>query len=602
MDNKKILSSLNGIKGDIFFILFILFFQLLFIFQGLDFTDEGTYATLYQQIFDSPEALQYMFPYWLTLIIGGVWLKIFPALGLLGIRIAGVLITTLTVLIVYNALKKYVKINNLRLGLFLAIIICNYNLMSEFYYNKLSLFFWAISFLLILKGLKCSKLPFIFLSGIFIGINIFTRLPNVLGVFIVVSVFYYGWLTGKSSKEIIYQAITFIAGFLTGIILIVLIMSLIGHLEIYLNSVIMTMGISSDIEDPHNLVFMTNMMLFQLAKSISFAGFFFIISLMYSRVSQFYNSKRFYSNVDRVFLLASVLAIVFVSLTGRFSIEDLWVFVIGIIFVVDFYVLSSESYSPEYKLISCLGLIVLITFPFGSASGFAIPGRYAIIISFPIVIDVLRNFRKFNISFISDINETKEETFTNIRLHIIPGLFICTCLIAGLIFWLSSTYRDSSSRIKMVYPVENDRMKGIYTTKKRAKVVMELLTASSRYVKAGDYVFAYKDIPMFHYLTETKPYLSNPWPDIYTSNLLREAIDNSKKNVDGLPVVVLQKVNMRDNSWPENAHESYSLTSSNEPKNKYLQDFLNEFKYKTVWENDAFCIMKPDTILAKRKN
>lgn len=175
--------------GDLFFILSLLLFQLLFIFQGLDFADQGSYATLYQQIFIAPETIQYHFPYWLTAIIGGAWLKVFPTLGLLGIRIAGVLITTLTVFIAYSTLKRYMKINNLRLGVFMAVIIMSYNLPSELYYNNLSILFWVTGSILMFKGLIKGFLSLLFISGVLVGLNIFIRLPNVLGIIIIVLYF-----------------------------------------------------------------------------------------------------------------------------------------------------------------------------------------------------------------------------------------------------------------------------------------------------------------------------------------------------------------------------------------------------------------------------
>ena len=45
--------------------------------------------------------------YWFTGILGGIWLKLFPGLGLLGLRLAGVLFTTITFWITYDLEKIF---------------------------------------------------------------------------------------------------------------------------------------------------------------------------------------------------------------------------------------------------------------------------------------------------------------------------------------------------------------------------------------------------------------------------------------------------------------------------------------------------------------
>src|SRR5450432_2535429 len=111
----------DGMNDKLFFVL-IIFVQFIFIFQGLDFTDSGFDADFYSRIFNDPSTVQYNFMYWFTGIIGGIWLKLFPGLGILGLRIAGVLITTSTCLITYSLLRKYLRTGPLRLSLLFIIL------------------------------------------------------------------------------------------------------------------------------------------------------------------------------------------------------------------------------------------------------------------------------------------------------------------------------------------------------------------------------------------------------------------------------------------------------------------------------------------------
>ena len=79
----------EGMNDKLFFVL-IIFVQVIFIFQGLDFADSGFDAVFYSRIFSDPSTVQYNFMFWFTGIIGGAWLKLFPGLGLLGLRLAGI--------------------------------------------------------------------------------------------------------------------------------------------------------------------------------------------------------------------------------------------------------------------------------------------------------------------------------------------------------------------------------------------------------------------------------------------------------------------------------------------------------------------------------
>ena len=74
----------------------------------------------------------------------------------------------------------------------------------------------------------------------------------------------------------------------------------------------------------------------------------------------------------------------------------------------------------------------------------------------------------------------------------------------------------------MHYEVNNEHVKGIYTTKSRAKDIDELLAQSALYIKPEDYVLTYDCIPMFYYLTDTKPYMQNPGPGYMMMQFLRK--------------------------------------------------------------------------------
>ncbi len=86
----------------------------------------------------------------------------------------------------------------------------------------------------------------------------------------------------------------------------------------------------------------------------------------------------------------------------------------------------------------------------------------------------------------------------------------------------------------------------------------EMLNEIQKYVESGDTLLAFIELPMVHYLTNTRPYLSTSWPKLlYSDNLFKEQLYCSAERKT-LPVVIRQKVNMGLTNRPENRMDNYT--------------------------------------------
>ena len=92
-------------------------YQLLGVFYGLDLCDAGFYLTFYDNFFTAPETVEYNFMYYLNGLIGGVLQWLFPSMGMLGMRLAGVAFNTLTAVVVWRMLRGVVPAGALLLGI-----------------------------------------------------------------------------------------------------------------------------------------------------------------------------------------------------------------------------------------------------------------------------------------------------------------------------------------------------------------------------------------------------------------------------------------------------------------------------------------------------
>jgi hypothetical protein len=156
----------------------------------------------------------------------------------------------------------------------------------------------------------------------------------------------------------------------------------------------------------------------------------------------------------------------------------------------------------------------------------------------------------------------------------------------------------------MHYAIENKYLKGIYTSKERANMVNGLLRESAKYIRQDDYVLAYDCIPMFHYITATKPYMRNPSPYLYAADVFKKELDRAQHENGRLPVVVTEKIKTigSGSNWPDSSsmHDA-EWESRNQERNIYLNDFLNKNHYQEIWANEIFRILIPKDSTSRKE-
>src|ERR1041384_6156148 len=77
----------------------------LFIWQGLDFTDQGYLLTGYRCFFRHPEVTEDSGSLWLTNLLGASWDAVFGGLGVLSMRALWALCLSLGMLLVFRLLR-----------------------------------------------------------------------------------------------------------------------------------------------------------------------------------------------------------------------------------------------------------------------------------------------------------------------------------------------------------------------------------------------------------------------------------------------------------------------------------------------------------------
>jgi hypothetical protein len=172
---------------------------------------------------------------------------------------------------------------------------------------------------------------------------------------------------------------------------------------------------------------------------------------------------------------------------------------------------------------------------------------------------------------------------------IIFYVFYC---VYGLYVVSRNAYFDRGPRWEKRYRANNDKFT-VFTSKDKAKAMDVLLSELSKYVHKGDYLLCFESLPMVHYLTETKPYMGNPWVWVYDSGNFIRHLKKSEETIP-LPVVVRQKCQPIGGYWT-----TIFVVPRTDPRYTYFykdksiacfEKFLDDNRYTIVWENELFQI------------
>ncbi len=584
----------DGMNDKLFFVL-VLFVQIIFIFQGLDFADSGFDADFYSRIFSDPGTVQYNFPYWFTGIIGGVWLKFFPGLGLLGLRLAGVLFTTITFWISYDMLKKYLHTGPLRLSLFLILLFLT-TAVKEINYGDVTALFFICAAWFMFSGLTKEKPSLLIVSGIFISLNTFSRLPNILGLTLLLAIWFSGYLNRNNLRQVIGQSVLFLLGFAFMSVVLLMIMKSMHHDVIFLNSLEQARHAVGGKENPHGPYAMIRQYLLHYGEAISIS-MGFIVALWSSAAAWRRLKKDIPSIIPFLKILKYSILIILTAICIYLAKKDpdfwfyLFLFYAGTSLLVGFLIITGRQ-PKNLRILAAIGSVMLLVMPIGNSFVLMTLGKYAVWIIVPITVDFLLNIRALSSRVI--VSENSQHSYEQvIDVKQMTGLRNA-CIYLTLIYILSITYFypyfDRANRSAMRFQINNPHMHGIYTTEKRARVINELLAESALFVKPEDYVLAYDCIPMYYYLTDTKPYMHNSWVWLYDDGMFKQQLYKSLYETHICPVVIMQKRSTIGTNWPDNASEEYEFRPE---ATAYLNDFLKTYQYRQVWENDFFKIYVP---------
>jgi hypothetical protein len=241
---------------------------------------------------------------------------------------------------------------------------------------------------------------------------------------------------------------------------------------------------------------------------------------------------------------------------------------------------------------------MLLVLPLGSGGGISSSGYMCIWLSLPFFFHVLLQIEAREIKFLSYFN-LKFPKFIFIHIAV---LFSILFLSAKGYHLSKQAYFDYGSRLKKTHTINSRFTKYIYTKKRRARIVNDLLSELNKWVEPKDYLLVYDKVPMIHFLTDTKPYLYNPWVWIYDSQTFGNKLNKAESEISIYPIIVQQKMEtiyafsepIENYMTSKKEEVTLQFNGYDAERNRLMTNFIDRNNYEIVWSNDYFNIYKTE--------
>lgn len=575
-------------KYSLFTLIFI--FHSIYLFQGFDTTDTGFHLT--HQVFAVKipvDVTMISELYFFTDFVGGLWLSIIDRPNLVWAKLAGILMISLNAVVVYSILASYYNERKVFFIVVISTLLVTmrymYPIIDYFSFPALLINIQLWLFHKLISDISDRKLLYAFLLG-FISIPvILSRITVALILIIPIVILIYLKITknqlvlGRNAYYGIFL------GFVFSSIIFIIFYWYIGVLDAHISKFLLVFtesvsGQTANINESHSMKNLLYQYFKDTYKTVINVQLVFFNLYLFSRLNLVQRLKS-YSNYVLLIVGISVFTIYLIynspNLMGYSMVKLLG----GLIFFSSLYILyNDKSKNLNLNLLMIASLVVMLITPIGSDTGFykSLCGMWLIL---PLAL--IRIFDQ-----VEDFKNNEVLSVLSLKKGIL--LFL---ILTSLFFHATNAWRDDNNRLELVEPFSHPSLKGTFSTPDRVKVVDELLYQINNYSNPGDEVLFLKRIPIFYYLTETKPAYGDPWPFLKSIDVISQK-QNTLEEQDRLPkLVVFSKLDNKKNRWPNSSPDD---NPDYMEKMEYMEKLYIELNYSMVWENEAFSMyLRPDS-------
>ena len=530
------------------------------VFLGFDIADSGFYLTFYDNFYRAPATVSYNFMYYMSGVLGGTLQEAFPAMGMAGMRVAGLALCLLSLAIVAAAHGKRLPAAGVAAGMVLvtaAFLPPLYTLS----YDIFTVCFYCCAIALIASGCDHNGSWWrLALAGAMLAMNTMSRIPNVLSLALMAAIIVHARRNGCTWRCAAVRCLWLLAGYLAAMAAIVAWMRAMGHWDLMCDNLLLLRSIAAD--DSGTASHTTTQLITTQLKFYA-TLLWCAVKLGACAVALWAAGKLKMPRWARWTLTAVALA-GWVFFTARMRIlEPLWLMAAV---ACAFYWLRGKG---KTSTLACAALIMMVVMPLGSDGAYN-NGAVIAWAAAPVA----------------------GAFWWRGRRRALYLVFVAVCLVRMV---TGGAYFDDGSLLHKTAAIHNPRAEHIFTTPERAAIVNDLLAGIAPHVHAGDTLMAYGSLPTVNYLTATRPFLGCSWVEQLSAATLEKSLSD---HLGESPLILRQKFSTLSGTWPPPSDEYLAAYDHESPyqDNRKL-DVLNRYMlvkgYRTIWENSYFALYAP---------
>ncbi len=564
--------------------------------HGFDLTDEGYLMSLYHWFGTDIDCAQGAGGYPLTCYLGW-WLdNQWPEGGILGMRLWGVLVVTLTGVMAYLYLKRFFHPKMVIVGLLIQTWFVAGD-PKPFGYNTLTAFLGIGAMIMICEGTIRKRFLMLAAGGLLLGVNVFVRLPNLAcGAFMVLPFLLHPQLTLRGQwREPLVQALTVAVAFIVAVAGMWQLLGLWGADKLTVE-LIRSIPETLNGESTHG----SSSLLSKYAVNYIRSGWQFMVFMLMTVMAGWCFKRKIWSLRLLVLALATFLLYQDIYMMGNMLGNNLLAMMNGLGL---FGALCYYNRGAAARLVAAGAVLMSLVFPLGSDGGYQtmwvgtwllLPVGLSGIYTF--ISDAIKGRKCLQLRFGAAEGDGQGMTVTARALR--GGFLFCltVLLVTVLVKIEHKSYYDPGNRYEKVWPVHGDKARGIYTSRERAAIVNPMLKALEGYVAEGDTLLVYDSSPLLYYLTGTKPFAGVSWPCVFYGQQYVRKFVAAENSAASWPVMVVQFF-YSSNEWSEVERDYYMPETgeafSDLDMKRNIRRFMSEHHYRTVWSNGYYKIMIP---------
>lgn len=546
--------------------------QSLTVVWGIDLCDTGYYMTFYDNLADNQQSVGHNFMYYLSGVVGSWFLTLFPDSGIVGIRILGLLFNLVTVAAVYFMSRRTVRYSYIMLST-VAVMCAYWSMPMAFYNDILSVALIAVSLALMLRGIGRDKALPIAAGGIIMGVNVYSRVPNILDI-VFVGVVTAGYLMHRrGTRATLTASLVFMGGFLGGMAAVAALMALAGHLPTFVDTMTLLRSTAADSSQSHGIANLVTALVRTWAKVGVLAVKLIIVALPVIACRVISAGPRAVAVAGIISLCAAAYVILLSPPVFTLAAIALIGCIAGIV---------DRRSDAGRRLLAIASLAVIVIMPAGSDGGMTNTGSILILPALPVALASIASARI--------ATEPIGRRVPLWGMVLVTAASVVTMLRSGVYFDPTTPLTAS------VRTIDLPRARGIVTSTGRAELIERLTAMAGRHVEPRRELLVWGSAPMINYLADRRPFGRCSWPELLSPSALDTMLAGARE--DCLPAVMVQRFNTigavewrADSDYASGATNVGTIHTAG--KTEQMQRFLTEHGYTAVDSIDEAILYLP---------